>query len=105
MDAVVAEARTRSDFVILALPSLTSGTDLLALARQCHEIVLVVRERSVTRKQAATVREVLGSATAPALGIVLERRRRSRWSLRGRRHRSGSAALRRAPAPGREEAV
>jgi capsular polysaccharide biosynthesis protein/Mrp family chromosome partitioning ATPase len=95
MDAVVAEAGMRSDFVILAVPSVTSGADVLALAPLCHDIVLVVRERSVTREDAAAAREVLGAARASALGIVLESggRGRGRRTLR-RRRAPAAAALR-----------
>jgi Mrp family chromosome partitioning ATPase len=86
MDAVVAEACRRSDFVILAVPSVMSGADVLALAPLCHEMVLVVRERAVTREQAAAARELLGAAPVSVLGIVLERS--ASRSRRLRRHRS-----------------
>jgi Mrp family chromosome partitioning ATPase/capsular polysaccharide biosynthesis protein len=105
MDAVVAEGRARSDSVILAVPSVTSGADALALARLCDEIVLVVRERSVTLEQVATAREVLGSAPAPVLGIVLERRGASRRSLPGPWRHARPAAVRGERAPHQEEAV
>jgi Mrp family chromosome partitioning ATPase len=106
MDAVVAEASVRSDFVILAVPSVTSGADVLALAPLCHEIVLVVRERTVTREHAAAARDVLGAARASVLGIVLERRGRgrARWTLR-RRRTPAAAPSRGARAAQHREAV
>jgi capsular polysaccharide biosynthesis protein/Mrp family chromosome partitioning ATPase len=99
MDFVIAEARTRSDFVILAVPS---AADVLPLARLCHEIVLVVGERSVTHEQAAVVREALAPAPPAGIGIVLERSGRRRWRLGTH---PASAAPRHERAPHQQEAV
>jgi tyrosine-protein kinase len=106
MEGVLALARKRADIVIVAVASLTSGADALAVAPLCDEILVVVRERSATRDQADGVREVLSATPTPVLGIVVEHGAEARWAPTWpKHHEERTRALLSAPSAGRREVV
>jgi capsular polysaccharide biosynthesis protein/Mrp family chromosome partitioning ATPase len=98
MDALLAVARNRADVVIVAAPSLASGADALVLAPRCDDIVVVVRERSATRDQARSARQVLAGTSTPVMGLIFEVGGPARWSPAAPRRRLPSIR-RRDPAP------
>jgi succinoglycan biosynthesis transport protein ExoP len=85
LEDVVLEARKRADVVIVvAPPPLAAAGDALVLATVCDAIVVAVGHGPMTADAAQRVREVLAAASAPVLGVVFDRARRSPASPRRR---------------------
>jgi capsular polysaccharide biosynthesis protein/Mrp family chromosome partitioning ATPase len=74
---VVLEACERADVVIVVAPPLAAAGDALVLAGVCEAVVVAVAPGSMTADDAQRVRDVLAAASAPVLGVVFDRARRS----------------------------
>lgn len=71
MQALLASAAERFDYVVIDSPAVLDATDAVVLSTLVDGVVLVARDRSTPRPALAKTRERLAWARAPLLGIVL----------------------------------
>ena len=82
--AVVTEARTYADAVVIDAAPLLSSSDTQDFLPYVDSVVVVARLARVNRQQAGRVADMLGRTRAPVLGVVcIGRRRRSRGPTPG----------------------
>jgi capsular exopolysaccharide synthesis family protein len=70
MDAVLEQARSLYDLVVLDTPPLTAVSDAFPLLNIVDGVVIVSRLRRSKRDAAERLRQVLASSGAPVLGII-----------------------------------
>jgi Mrp family chromosome partitioning ATPase len=69
--AVIEEARTRADVVLVRSAPIDSASRFLPLARLCDGILLVSRPRSLRPARAAQLSALI-ALSAPLVGVVLD---------------------------------
>ena len=74
--AVIAEARTYADAVVIDAAPLLSSSDTLDFLAYVDSVVVVARLGRVNRQQAGRVADMLGRTRAPVLGVACIGRRR-----------------------------
>ncbi len=74
--AVIAEARTYGDAVVIDAGPLLSSNDVLDFLPYVDSVVVVARLGRVNRAQAGRVADMLGRTRAPVLGVVCIGKRR-----------------------------
>lgn len=74
MDEVITEALTHYDTIVFDTPPVLAVTDAQILANKCDGVVLVVASGKTEKEGALKAKELLISAKARLLGVVLNRK-------------------------------